>query len=220
MLRLSKSSPAPPFAHTKEWMRRWLNKKLGRPATPKVGILGNSIHQLSLASHPPFRTILQDSKIDTDNPVIVATPTFPALRLSDLYDAIEYAGLESWLTPEIGYPGVLSESNAAFGAHGYGLCENYKSDYDCEDESYELPRERVYSAAFGWGSGLKTRHICLMRGVEGLDVDPTFAAARGAALYGRWRQEAPLGCVERDECEEERQREREGKSPRIIDDEP
>lgn len=53
----------------------------------------------------------------------------------------------------------------------------------------------------------------------GLDVDPTFAAARGAALYALWRQEAPFGCVERDDCEEERQRERQGKSPRVIDDE-
>ncbi|OJJ81280.1 uncharacterized protein ASPGLDRAFT_38071 [Aspergillus glaucus CBS 516.65] len=53
----------------------------------------------------------------------------------------------------------------------------------------------------------------------GLDVDPTLAAARGAVLYARWRQEAPFGCVERDECEEERQRERQGKSPRVIDDE-
>jgi len=53
----------------------------------------------------------------------------------------------------------------------------------------------------------------------GLDVDPTFAAARGAALYARRRQEAPFGCVERDECKEEKQREREGKSLRIIDDE-
>jgi len=40
-----------------------------------------------------------------------------------------------------------------------------------------------------------------------------------AALYDRWRQEAPLGCVEHDECEEEKRREREAKSPRIIDDE-
>lgn len=53
----------------------------------------------------------------------------------------------------------------------------------------------------------------------GLDVDPTFVAARGAALYARWRQEAPFGCVERDECSEETQREREGKSPSVIDDE-
>lgn len=52
-----------------------------------------------------------------------------------------------------------------------------------------------------------------------LDIDPTFAAARRAALYARWRQEAPFHYVERHECEEERQHEREGKSPRVIYDE-
>ena len=37
-------------------------------------------------------------------------------------------------------------------------------------------------------------------------VDPVFASARGAAQYARWRQEAPIGCEERDKCEEERRR--------------
>ena len=41
-------------------------------------------------------------------------------------------------------------------------------------------------------------------------IDPLFAAARGAALYARWRQEAPYECVEKEECYEKRRREREG----------
>lgn len=35
-------------------------------------------------------------------------------------------------------------------------------------------------------------------------VDPIFASARGAAQYARWRQEASIGCEERDRCEERR----------------
>ena len=42
--------------------------------------------------------------------------------------------------------------------------------------------------------------------------DPTFAVARGAALYARWRQEAPWDCVEDDECDTQRERERRGES--------
>jgi hypothetical protein len=38
-------------------------------------------------------------------------------------------------------------------------------------------------------------------------VDPTFAAGRGAALYARWRQESPYGCMEYS-CTGKRQRER------------
>ncbi|KAJ5374166.1 hypothetical protein N7517_006172 [Penicillium concentricum] len=39
-------------------------------------------------------------------------------------------------------------------------------------------------------------------------IDPTFAAARGAALYARRRQEVPGDCMERRECEETRMHER------------
>jgi hypothetical protein len=41
-----------------------------------------------------------------------------------------------------------------------------------------------------------------------LAIDPTFAAARGAALYARRRQEVPSECYERGECEEMRMHER------------
>lgn len=46
-------------------------------------------------------------------------------------------------------------------------------------------------------------------------VDPTFAAARGAALYARWRQESPYGCMESQNCAGKRQ-EREGRLDRIY----
>jgi hypothetical protein len=35
-------------------------------------------------------------------------------------------------------------------------------------------------------------------------ADPTFAAARGAALYGRWRQEPPFNCMESIYCDGKR----------------
>ncbi|KAJ5497896.1 Cytochrome P450 [Penicillium expansum] len=41
-----------------------------------------------------------------------------------------------------------------------------------------------------------------------LAIDPTFAAARGAALYSRRRQEVQADCTERSECEETRKHER------------
>jgi hypothetical protein len=39
-------------------------------------------------------------------------------------------------------------------------------------------------------------------------ADPTFAAARGMAVYARRRQEAPGPCVEYQECEEMSEKER------------
>ncbi|WAO86190.1 Hypothetical protein NCS54_00345200 [Fusarium falciforme] len=39
---------------------------------------------------------------------------------------------------------------------------------------------------------------------KGGAISPTFSSARGAAQYARWRQQAPLGCYESRECEDER----------------
>ncbi|KAI0379650.1 hypothetical protein F5Y04DRAFT_127281 [Hypomontagnella monticulosa] len=43
--------------------------------------------------------------------------------------------------------------------------------------------------------------------------DPTFASARGAAQYARWRQEAPISCREQHSCEEEQQKIRRDDNP-------
>ncbi|KAK1765028.1 hypothetical protein QBC33DRAFT_517234 [Phialemonium atrogriseum] len=242
MVRLSRSPPPdPPSAYQR--FLRWTNKKLGRPATPD----------------------------------------------EDLNDAIEHAGLDSWLTLPMPYPQRLVESRAAFAGSGYGLCQNYKDLYRCEEEYESMAWETVYfvffsrhalyasldtfQAAFGLDplsephvldfesgfSNLPTfaspsafwSHVrdqlmilpsksprritkLLLGGENATDPDfiatlrdalgapaslsddgipdPTFAAARGAALYARWRQEAPWDCVEDDECDTKRERERGEKS--------
>jgi hypothetical protein len=46
-------------------------------------------------------------------------------------------------------------------------------------------------------------------------VNPVFAAARGAAIYARRRQEAPADCVELKACEEKRNRERGKFGPKL-----
>lgn len=61
--------------------------------------------------------------------------------------------------------------------------------------------------AVGGGMIQDEAHILAVPDRDGV-VDPTFASARGAAQYARWRQEAPFGCRERRECEEEREKER------------
>jgi hypothetical protein len=48
-------------------------------------------------------------------------------------------------------------------------------------------------------------------------IDPTFAAARGAALYGSWRQQAPLGCREKANCEKDREKERGERLERTLE---
>jgi hypothetical protein len=52
-----------------------------------------------------------------------------------------------------------------------------------------------------------SHNLLLDQSADG-DVNPTFAAARGAALYARIRQEKPFDCSEPKRCEAERQRQR------------
>lgn len=286
MVRLA-NMRKPPETTIQENFRRWLNKKVGWPATPDVSIIADLIRQL----HRESAKVLQASER-----IVVTAPLLPAVTQEDINDAIEYAGLQSWLTLPFPYPRRLSEARAAFGANGNGLCQTYKYLYQCEDEYEDMPFETVYFVSFSqyalyttigaytsafaldfsseryladFESGLDNQppndtaayseywsHISnqlldlpkqgnrpvtkLILGGENathpkfLSVlteamntlsgpfsqvtttdngygdmtveEPLFAAARGAALYVRWRQEAPFDCVERDECELERAR--------------
>lgn len=77
--------------------------------------------------------------------MVVTTPKLPALPLQDLNDAIEYAGLKSWLVDISIWPGILSESRAAAAANGIGLCENFSNYRACEAEGRKRALENVYS---------------------------------------------------------------------------
>ncbi|RYP37318.1 hypothetical protein DL767_002961 [Monosporascus sp. MG133] len=227
MLRLSRAAtvPGPAKGNT---LLRWLNKKLGRPATPDVGLLGSFLRQLSDATFDVYHAAalggIRTSVHSTGHvavKVAVATPLFPALTPRDLKDALEFAGMGSWIggALPIPYPQRLSGSREAFAASWLGLCSNFKNFYACEDELEEAPAEMVFYASM-------TRHTLYASreryaSAFGLDqpalseylkepMNPLFAAARGAALYARWRQEAPFDCIEEEECEERRKLEREG----------
>ncbi len=58
----------------------------------------------------------------------------------------------------------------------------------------------------------------LLPSVDGaVVVDPTYAAARGMALYARRRHEVPGTCMELERCEEKRERERAGGGQSRVD---
>ncbi|OCK75261.1 hypothetical protein K432DRAFT_337755, partial [Lepidopterella palustris CBS 459.81] len=300
MIGLAHSPPPPPQSEYQRYLR-WFNKKLGRPSTPDVGILSNLITDLYEGTQSAFPSY-------PINKVVVTSPLLPALTSEDLNDAIEYAGLSSWLIYSIPYPDILAESRALFAANGNGLCKNYENLYECQEEEKKMPGHIVYSVTFtrqalyttldtirspfgftssseayliDFNSGLNSlptypspsdfwTHVrsqllslprksdrpitkVLLAGESATDAkfldvlrdalaeiagsfaekeasdgkgckdnktfavdldidmlaDPVFAAARGAALYARRRQEAPYNCVEHERCEAERQRERE-----------
>lgn len=136
MQRLSKATSKPGGGLYRRYLRR-LNKALGRPATQDVGILSSVLSELKAAAEKQLST-----PIDR---VIVTSPGFEALTTEDLNDALEYAGLRSWLIYPLPYPTRISEANAAFAANGNGLCKRYTNLYECQDEYEDMPLHQVYA---------------------------------------------------------------------------
>ena len=136
MQRLSKAS-----SPDRRWFRKYLrriNKALGRPATPDVGVISTLLSKIKNETEKVLSI-----KLDK---VAVAVPRLDGLTLEDINDALEYTGLQSWIGEGIANRWWTSEATAAFGAYGNGLCENYRHVYDCKDE--ELPWHRVYAVSF------------------------------------------------------------------------
>ncbi|KXX78407.1 hypothetical protein MMYC01_205886 [Madurella mycetomatis] len=123
-----------------EW-RRWWNKKRGRPATADVGVLATLLRELksaaaeALAPHPVDR-------------VAVTLPAVGAIMEVDMADALEYAGLGSWLGDSYRYqPGRIYQSRAVFAAHGHGLCTSYTDICECWHEGDSLACRLVLFAS-------------------------------------------------------------------------
>lgn len=121
---------------------RFINKSLGRPTTKDVGTLSELIRSLRAAT--------EDKLNQTLDRIVVATPQFPGLTRYDLEDAIEYAGLKSWLEYALPYATMLHAPNAAFAADGRGLCKEWRNLYACLDEATEgeIPFEQVYTVRY------------------------------------------------------------------------
>lgn len=136
--RLSLLAKAP---QTTTWQRylRQLNKRLGRPATKDVGVLSELLFSL--------RSVTEAQLKRTLDRVVVTTPQFPALTREDLQDAVEYAGMKSWLDYPLPYPTMLYAPNAAYAANGRGLCQEWRNLYACleEAEDGDIPLEQVFA---------------------------------------------------------------------------
>jgi hypothetical protein len=138
LTRLSQSTAPPKRSKLQQYLRR-LNKRLGRPATADVGTISTLLSSL--------RGEVETRLNHTLSRVVVTTPQFPGLTREDLEDAIEYAGLKSWLEYPLPYPWMLYAQNAAFAANGRGLCVELDNIYACleEAEDGDIPLEQVFA---------------------------------------------------------------------------
>ncbi|KAH6993344.1 hypothetical protein EDB82DRAFT_171215 [Fusarium venenatum] len=140
------NSPLPPPLSRWQKLRRSFNKRIGKPATPDVGVLATILDSLRDAT-----AIEITNSLDR---VAVAHPRVQGLAEHDLWDALEYVRVRSWVATDLprpkvtlplptagGYPTQLLESYTIFGAHGKGFCKNYKNFWQCEEEGDNTPQE-------------------------------------------------------------------------------
>ncbi|KAF5557650.1 chitinase [Fusarium phyllophilum] len=145
MKRLASSPPPSPLSRW-EKLRRSLNKKIGRPATPDVGIIASMLVSL--------RDVTSTAVTSPMDRVAVSHSQIQGLAEPDLWDALEYAHMRPWVAaglprPKVvlplplagGYPSRLLESYAVFAGHGKGLCKHYKNFWQCEEEQDNVPLE-------------------------------------------------------------------------------
>lgn len=120
---------------------RQLRKYLCYPATKDVGTLASLIVQLRDATQALLGSRLTHR-------VVVTSPLVPSLSQEDLNDALEFAGLRSWLVYRSPSPKRLSESKAIYAANGYGLCHTYERFYTCKDEERLMELNTVYTVTY------------------------------------------------------------------------
>jgi hypothetical protein len=125
-----------------DMLRRRLNKLLGRPATPEIGIMAEMISEI--LHH------LQNKVSDSVTQAVITIPNLFAYNnvdrqqfQSDLDEASTYAGLESILTPS-----WLSAASAAAAGQNWGLCEHYDDILACGEEEESLPQETVLAVDY------------------------------------------------------------------------
>ncbi|RBA21304.1 hypothetical protein FPRO05_07618 [Fusarium proliferatum] len=122
MKRLANSPPPPPLSGWDE-LRRSFNKKIGRPATPDIGIIATMLVSL--------RDVTSAAVTSPLDRVAVSHSRVQGLAEPDLWDALEYARIRPWVAaglprPKVvlplpaagGYPSQLLESYAVFAGHG------------------------------------------------------------------------------------------------------
>lgn len=121
-------------------LQRWFNKKLGRPATADVGVLAGMLATLKAAT-----TKFLGQPIDH---LATTYPSISALTTEDMNDALEYAGLRSWLGDSIYYPKHVAESRAVLAGNGHGLCATHTDLFQCWDEGNGFPIEITLFVSF------------------------------------------------------------------------
>jgi hypothetical protein len=118
------------------FLERSSRKILGLPASRDVVVLSDFM-----------RTVCSAIEAEIDAPVAMIAPAFPRLSpgvQEDVEEALSFAGLSSTrVNTGHGDTIVYEEANAAYAAHGHGLCEEWSFKSDCLSAQWPAKHQSV-----------------------------------------------------------------------------
>jgi len=125
-----------------DFIRRRLNKLLGRASTQEVGIMATLISTIKERAEAESQTSVKNAVIAMPN--LFGSDNLRRARFQeDLEEASKIAGLNPLLTPF-----WLGSPAAAAASQGWGMCEHYDNIYTCEDEQDRMPLEMVLAIEY------------------------------------------------------------------------
>jgi len=122
------------FADVPRVMTRRLLKKAGLPASFDVGVLATVIKKLRFEIESDLKITVSDAAL--------AIPHLEALYQDDVEDICENAGFQ-YIEPKKLYQHIVWETSSAYGGYGFGWCEHWRNDTQCDIEYVKLPVRTV-----------------------------------------------------------------------------
>ncbi len=142
----SHKSEIPPSVITQnnlfDYLRRRLNKLLGRPSTREVGIMAAMISTIKDGVEAQTKTVTKHAVIAVPN-LFGSDNLQRAQFQEDLEEASNLAGLKPLLTPF-----WLGAPAAAAASQQWGMCAHYDDLYACEAEEEQMPIETVLAIEY------------------------------------------------------------------------
>lgn len=115
------------FKDTPRVMARRARKKAGLPASHDVGVLSGVIRELRSQIESDLGITISDATLTTTH--------LEALYQDDVEDICEYAKLK-YIIPKAMFHPILWEASSAYAGYGFGLCEHWRNDTRCQEESF------------------------------------------------------------------------------------
>jgi hypothetical protein len=120
-------------------MERRLLKRAGLPATADVGILATVIKKLRSQIESDLKITVSDATLTTTHLV--------ALYKDDVEDICEHVGFK-YIRPEALFKPILWETSSAYAGYGFGLCEHWQNDTQCQIEESMFPFTPVFAVHY------------------------------------------------------------------------